>query len=101
MSILLFVANELSYDRYHKHADRIARVVLKGKVSDEVIKEAFTPAPVAATLVDEFPEVQAGTRLRPAGIPKVTYGTKTFRSTKLAIRRPQFLSDFHLAFDKG
>ena len=47
--IMLFVVDELSFDRYNEKADRIVRVVLKGKVNGEVIKEAVTPAPVAPT----------------------------------------------------
>ena len=49
MLIMLFVVDELSYDRYNEKADRIIRVVLKGKVNGEIIKEAVTPAPVAPT----------------------------------------------------
>src|SRR5689334_13571693 len=69
--ILLFVADELSYDRFNEKSDRIVRVVLKGKVNGEVIKEAVTPAPVAPTLKNEFPEVADATRIRRFGSPKI------------------------------
>lgn len=46
ITIMLFVADEYSYDRYNQYADRIVRVVLKGKISDELISEAVTPAPI-------------------------------------------------------
>jgi putative ABC transport system permease protein len=54
--IMMFVVDELSFDRFNKKADQIVRVVLKGKVNGEIIKEAVTAAPVAATLKNEFPK---------------------------------------------
>jgi putative ABC transport system permease protein len=39
--IMMFVVDELSFDRYNKKADQIVRVVLKGKVNGEIIKEAW------------------------------------------------------------
>lgn len=99
--ILLFVADELSFDRYNAKADRIVRVVLKGKVNGEVIKEAVTPAPVAATLVNEFPEVIEGTRIRRAGSPKIAYKSTTYRNSRLAFVDPNFFNVFTLPFLQG
>jgi len=45
--IMLFVINELSYDRFHEKADEIVRVVFRAKINDEEIKEAVVMAPVA------------------------------------------------------
>ncbi len=61
--IVLFVRDELSYDRFHADADRIYRVVMDGKIADRILHAPVTPAPMAATLVDEVPEVEAATRL--------------------------------------
>ena len=99
--IMLFVVNELSYDRYNENADRIVRIVLKGKVSGEIIKEAVTAAPVAATLKNEFPEVIEGTRLRQFGSLKVTYKQTTYRSGKIAFVDPNFFKVFTLPFLHG
>jgi putative ABC transport system permease protein len=61
--ILLFVRDELSYDRFHEHADRLYRVYLEGTVAGSELKAPITPAPMAAALVDEYPEVENATRL--------------------------------------
>src|SRR5450432_4772404 len=45
--IMLFVLNELSYDRYNVKADRIVRVVFRGSVQGEKMKEAMAMPPVA------------------------------------------------------
>lgn len=99
--ILLFVADELSYDRFNEKADSIVRVVLRGKMNGELIKEAVTPAPVAPTLQSEFPEVEVGTRLRNFGTPKITYKNNAFRDSKFAFIDPNFFSVFTLPFIKG
>src|SRR5687768_14757268 len=99
--IMLFVVDELSYDRYNEKADRIIRVVLKGKVNGEVIKEAVTPAPVASTLKSEFPEVVEATRLRRFGSPKIRYKNTIYRNSSLAFVDPNFFRVFTLRFLKG
>ena len=99
--IMLFVVDELSYDRYNEKADRIVRVVLKGKVNGEIIKEAVTPAPVALTLKNEFPEVAEATRLRRSGSPKITYKSATYRNSDLAFVDPNFFRVFTLTFLQG
>ena len=99
--IMLFVVDELSYDRYNEKADRIVRVVLKGKVNGEIIKEAVTPAPVASTLKNEFPEVVEATRLRQFESPKITYKNTTYRNGKFAFVDPNFFQVFTLPFLQG
>jgi len=99
--ILLFVVDELSFDRYNKKADRMVRVVLKGKVNGEIIKEAVTPAPVAPTLKNEFPEVEAATRIRPFGSPKITFQNVTHRDNEMAFVDPNFFEFFTLPFIQG
>lgn len=101
LMIMLFVVDELSFDRYNVKADQIVRVVLKGKVNGEVIKEAVTPAPVAGTLKNEFPEVSKATRLRRFGSPKITYKNIAYRNSTLAFVDPNFFQVFTLLFLQG
>ena len=77
------------------------RVVLKGKMNGEIIKEAVTPAPVAHTLATEFPEVVQATRLKRLGSPKITYKNTTYRNSKLAFVDPNFFEVFTLPLLKG
>ncbi|MBQ0735856.1 ABC transporter permease [Aquimarina celericrescens] len=99
--IFLFVSDELSYDRFHRNSDQIVRVVLKGKMNGEVIKEAATPGPVGPTLQEEFPEVLKATRLRPQGTPQITYKNNTFRDHKFAYVDSNFFEVFTVPFLKG
>jgi putative ABC transport system permease protein len=61
--ILLYIADELSYDRFHKKSDRIYRVTVHGVFGDNEFQSTYTPAPFAAAMLAEFPEVEHITRL--------------------------------------
>lgn len=99
--ISLFVFDELSYDRYNRDADRIVRVVLRGTLNGEQIREANVMAPVAQTLQTRFSEIQSTTRLRSIGTPTITYGDKIFRDTQVAFADSTLLHVFTLPLLKG
>ncbi len=99
--ILLFVQYELSYDRFHKNADRIVRVFFRGTVQGERMNESTVMPPVAQVLKADYPEVEAATRLRVAGAPQVIVGDKSFRDDAFAFVDPNFFAVFTLPFIKG
>lgn len=55
--ILLYVQDELSFDRYHDRADRIYRVVNETVVGDNHTFSAQTAPPWGPALVKDYPEV--------------------------------------------
>ncbi len=63
--LLLYVRDELSYDRFHEDADAIYRVNMVVPQVDATI--GVTPNIVAPLLTREFPEVRASTRVEPHG----------------------------------
>lgn len=65
LQIFLFVQSELSYDAFHEEAENIYRVTLDGSFSGTKLNAPVTPAPMAAALVSDFPEVEVATRLFP------------------------------------
>jgi putative ABC transport system permease protein len=71
--ILLWVANELSYDRYHQNADNIYRLYTDLKVGGTQREAPMTSPPMAPTLVDEFPEVLNAVRISPLSRTLVQY----------------------------
>src|SRR4030095_10652901 len=60
--IVIFIKNELSYDRFHKDADRIFQVVLNGNMDDQEFWAGNTPPPVGAALTSNIPEIESFTR---------------------------------------
>ncbi len=99
--IVLFISDELHYDRYNKKANRIARVVFRGKVGGEIMKEAVVMAPVAQTLKDEIPEVADATRIRRAGTPKIRFENTVYRNSRFAYVDPNFFTIFTLPVIHG
>lgn len=99
--IMLFVIDELSYDRYNEKADEIVNVVFRAKVNGEEIKEGAVMAPVGKTLRQEFPEVLDATRIRQIGTPKITVGTQSFRDDRFAFVDANFFNVFTLPIIEG
>ena len=61
--IVLYVADEFSYDKFHNDANFIYRVNLTGRMSGQEFNSAYTSAPVAAGLIEEIPEVVTSCRI--------------------------------------
>jgi len=61
--ILLYVTDELSYDRFHENKDRIVRVNAISSIGTTTRQYATVPPVLAAGLADSIPEIEAFTRL--------------------------------------
>ncbi|WAC12623.1 ABC transporter permease [Dyadobacter pollutisoli] len=57
--IILYISDELSFDKHHKDPDRIFRVATSSKLEDW----SAAAGPVAAGLQNDFPEVEAAARI--------------------------------------
>jgi putative ABC transport system permease protein len=99
--IVLFIQDELSYDRYNKKADQIVRVVFRGITGGQKIKEANVMPPVAQTLMANFPEVKEATRLQRTGSQIISYGNKSFKEDAFTFVDSNFFEVFTLPFIKG
>jgi putative ABC transport system permease protein len=76
--MVLYVVDELSYDRYNAKADRIYRVVQYADWSGGHMQLAPTSAPFADALKTEYPEIEKTVRFLPEG-----GGTITYKDTKI------------------
>ena len=77
--ILLFVLDELSYDRHNEHFKEIYRISVSGKIQGNEFEAALSNAAMGVTLKTDFPEVEDFTRLYTFdGDPKVRYEEKVF-----------------------
>lgn len=59
----LYVWNELSYDKFHKNGDRIARVTMEYNASGTMNKTAVTGTKVGPQLKRTFPQVESFVRV--------------------------------------
>ena len=62
LMITLYTNYEFSYDSHHENADQIYRVYKSINTLEEPYIDAGTPGPLAGTLVNEYPEVEAAAR---------------------------------------
>ncbi|MFC2118113.1 ABC transporter permease [Bacteroidota bacterium] len=62
--IMLFIQDELSFDKHHLKHKRIYRLESHYSISGSNDKFAITSLPIAPTLMDEFPEIENYTRFQ-------------------------------------
>ncbi len=77
--ILIFVMDELSYDRFNKNADRIFRVDSEIKFSGNHFDLATNAAPAAKALEQDYPEVEKAVRFRTQGWQLMRKGNQNLR----------------------
>ena len=100
--ILLWVRNELSYDRFFPNSNRIYRVVDSEKYSNgEESIFSLNPASLAPTLISQYPEIMDAARLRTVKSSVVQYENKRFTENNLTFVDPSFLKMFSLSFLNG
>jgi len=64
--ILLYITDELSYDRYHTDSESIYRIITKAKLGEEeTMQVAVSPAPMASGFANAIAEIEAATRITP------------------------------------
>ena len=61
--IVLYVADEWSYDKYNKNADRIYRLDADLLINGTLFNSATSPNPMPATLVKDYPQIEQFVRL--------------------------------------
>jgi len=99
--IMLFVYNELSYDRFNVKSSSIVRVTFQGSAAGQKFNEATVMPPVAQTMKADFPEVLDATRIRDYGKPRLICGDKSFKEDAFAFVDPNFFEVFTLPLIEG
>jgi len=79
--ILLYVINEMTYDRFHAKSDQIYRVWISGSMPATEMRHAVSSAPMAEALLNDYPEVEQSVRIRQAGGWIVKQGDRVFNET--------------------
>jgi putative ABC transport system permease protein len=69
--LIIYVSDELSYDRYHENADRIYRVSAKITETDDQFTWNVAQIPMGPQVVQDYPEVQSFVRF--INMPRALY----------------------------
>jgi putative ABC transport system permease protein len=78
MFLLLYILDELSYDRYHTNAPNIYRVISNIKEPDNAFTWAIAQIPLTDELQDNYPEVKNAVRFFGIGRSLYKNGEKQF-----------------------
>ncbi|WP_084165719.1 ABC transporter permease [Dyadobacter crusticola] len=95
--ILLWVQNELSYDRFHAEADRLFRLTCNA--GD--FKAAVSPAGVARGMQQQMPQIETSVRLSKPHTSLFEAGDKKFEEKRVFFADSNFLRVFSFALLKG
>jgi putative ABC transport system permease protein len=99
--IMLWVKDELSYDKYNEKASRIVRThifySMQGNEHDCVV----CPAPMGPTLKSEFPEVENFVRFRNYGGNSIRYEDKSFNESNVIFADSTVFDVFTIQLIKG
>ena len=99
MLILRYVQHELSFDRYHTHADHIYRILI-GREGYIDRPFAGSPPRLASTMKDNYPEVIHATRVKNE-VTSVKYNDQFFREDRFYFADPDFLEIFDFPLLSG
>lgn len=98
--ILLWIQDELSFDRFHRYANRLGRVVAEVEYSGQR-PWAVTEAPLSQALNKEYPEIAQATRIQLGSRFRVRHGEKQFNEEHNIFAEPAFFDMFSFPFLKG
>ncbi|MFC1553842.1 ABC transporter permease [candidate division KSB1 bacterium] len=103
--LFLYIDYELSWDKFHKNADRIFRVAVLFDDEDGLDPYAKTQAPLAPAMLDDFPEVEEAVRIStrfPGGGGLVAnYGGKQFWEERILLADQSFFKVFSFPLING
>lgn len=96
--MLLWVQDEAGFDRFHAHGDNL--YIIGRKSTFQAANNTRTPAPLAQTLAEEFPEVAAAARFSDRRI-FLKFGENTLTGKTMAYIDPAFLHMFSFPLVQG
>jgi putative ABC transport system permease protein len=94
--IVLYIHDELSFDRFNTKADRIVRINTDIFSDGRLDSRVGGSAAVAPTLISHYPEVETAVRLFPETGVRFRMGTEDMTEQKVATVDPDFFRVFTL-----
>jgi len=101
--ITIYILNELSYDKYNKHADHIYRVTRSFNNEEGVVSlnlSTISP-PFGYYLPGDFPDIKKMTRLLDNGTTPMKYGEKKFNEKNIFFADENLFDVFTVKVLKG
>jgi len=100
--ILLYVNNELSFEKMHKNRDQIFRVAVNLSQGDTKIPFAAAMPPLAPALKEEFPEITDAVRIRQMQPDyQFEYDNREMGEMDVVFTEPSFFQIFSFDLTQG
>jgi len=99
--IMLYISDEISYDKHYQYADRIYRVVENIDVNGSMLELAITPGPWAPAFKAEIPLIEEFTRIALLGDLVITARDKNFYENRFFLADPYILEMFDIRLSAG
>jgi len=99
--ILLWVQDELSFDRFHANAETLYRVEQDQEGGQGKFHVNVTPYPMGPALKAEIPEIKDATRVAFPGTLLIRYGENAFFEPRVRAVDPQVFRMFTFPLIKG
>jgi putative ABC transport system permease protein len=99
--IVLYIKDELSYDRFNTNVDRIVRVVQHESWEGGNMHIAVTSVPFAATLKQQFPQIEDVVRIDAEGGDLIAHGNGTVKINDIISADPSLFNIFSFDFLEG
>ncbi|MBL0742054.1 ABC transporter permease [Chryseolinea lacunae] len=99
--IILYVVDEISFDRFHKDYHRTYRLGFKGRLQGNDFDMAVSPAPVAEAMQSEIPEVESVVRFGLWRTMPMSFDDKSFTERYMLVADSNFFEFFSFPLVKG
>jgi putative ABC transport system permease protein len=99
--IVLYIKDELSYDRFNANVDRVVRVVQHESWEGGNMHIAVTSAPFAPALKQQFPQIEDAVRIDAEGGDLIAHGNGTIKINDIISADPSLFNIFSYDFLEG
>jgi putative ABC transport system permease protein len=99
--IILYIHDELTYDKFHVDASRIHRIGFGGILEGKEFTSAQTGVLVAKGIEQDIPEVESSMRMASWATFPVRYEEKSFTEPRLLLADPNFFRFFSFKLITG
>ena len=100
--ILLWIGNEISFDKFHTNKDNLYEVYgLAGNTDGKATAIPVVSQPLGPALKQSYPEVEATSRVKDVSNFLFTVNNKSFTNVAASFVDPSFLHMFDFALTKG
>lgn len=99
--IILYIYDELTYDKFHTDAHRIHRLGVEGVLEGKKFTSAQTGVLVAKGIAEDIPEIESSLRMASWATFPVRYEEKSFTEPRLLLADPNFFRFFNFKLIEG